>query len=186
MKRLEVSGDEGALVARHAKPNFKRLGRRMGRRMGAAAKEIQAFELETILALQEGGTVEVQGEALSADDIVIVRTARPGFVLATEGELTVALDTRITPELRSEGIARELVNRINGLRKTLEFELTDRVRVRFGTASDEVAAAIEAQGAFVAQEVLALSIERSADTGAGQQVDVEGAPVWLEVERVVG
>jgi len=186
VKRLEVSGDEGALVARHAKPNFKRLGRRMGRRMGAAAKEIQAFELETILALQEGGTVEVQGEALSADDIVIVRTARPGFVLATEGELTVALDTRITPELRSEGIARELVNRINGLRKTLEFELTDRVRVRFGTASDEVAAAIEAQGAFVAQEVLALSIERSADTGAGQQVDVEGAPVWLEVERVVG
>ena len=184
VKTLEVSGDEGALVERSAKPNFQRLGRRLGRRMGVAQAQIRAFDLETILALQGGGTVEVEGEALTGEDILIERTPRPGFLLATEGELTVALDTRITPELKREGIARELVNRLNGLRKTLDFELTDRVRLSYCTESAELHAAVESERAFISGEVLATAVQRVDSLVDGAAVDVEGETIWLQLERV--
>ncbi len=184
VKTLEVSGDEGALVARFAKPNFKTLGRRMGPRMRAAAEIIQGFDLATIVALQEGGTVDVLGESLSAEDVLITREPRAGYVLATEGELTVALDSRLDEALLQEGYARELVARINALRKAADFEVSDRIRLRFEALCPELAQTFATLGPYVAQEVLASEFGAASLSPTDELLDLDGLQARVSIEKI--
>ncbi len=117
VKQLLVSGDDTALVDLGAKPNLKLLGKRLGPKLKAVSTALQGLgqaELRTFLA---GGSLLVEGETLGPDDVLLVRAPKPGLVVASEGALTVALDTAVSEALKLEGLAREIVNRVQIARK---------------------------------------------------------------------
>ena len=181
--RVEVHEDESDLVVLSAKADFKRLGPRLGKETAAVAGEIAALEHSSIAALLEGGELVIRDTTLSADDIVVSRTPHEGTVVATEGTITVALDTTLTYELRSEGVARELVNRIQLLRRSDGLDVADRIALRWTSDSGPIVAAFEQFGDFIAGEVLALSIERD-DTVAANTTDIDGVTVALKITAV--
>ncbi len=131
VKELDLIDAEEAshLIVKQIKPNFKTLGSRLGKDMKMVAGEIQNFTSEQISALEKEGTATISGYEISLDDVEISTKDIPGWTVASEGKLTVALDLTITDELKSEGIAREFINRIQNLRKEKDFDLTDRISV---------------------------------------------------------
>ena len=181
--RVEVHEDESDLVALSAKADFKRLGPRLGKETGAVAGEIAALDHASIAALLEGGELVIRGTRLNADDIVVNRTPHEGTVVATEGTITVALDTNLTDELRTEGVARELVNRIQLLRRSNGLDVTDRIELRWASDSEPIVTAFQQFGDFIAGEVLALAIERNTTVAAGT-TDIDGLEVGLDITAV--
>ncbi|HET7321815.1 MAG TPA: isoleucine--tRNA ligase, partial [Longimicrobiaceae bacterium] len=150
------------LVDFRAKPNFKQLGARLGKRTPKVAEAIRALPTETLSAYRRGDSVsvEVEGERveLMPGDLEIAQEARGDLVVEAEGRYTVALDATITPELRAEGLARELVNRVQRLRKETDFEVADRIRLAIA-GGEEVTEAASAHRDFIAGETLALQVE---------------------------
>ena len=181
--RVEVHEDESDLVVLSAKADFKRLGPRLGKETGAVAGEIAALDHTSIAALLEGGELVIRDTTLNADDIVVNRTPHEGTVVATEGTITVALDTTLTDELRTEGVARELVNRIQLLRRSDGLDVTDRIALRWASDSEPIVTAFQQFGDFIAGEVLALAIKRNTTVAAGS-TDIDGLEVGLDITAV--
>ena len=133
VKQFEYVHDASGVIKKKIKPNFKTLGRRLGPNMKAAVQVISGLGQEDISKIEKSNAYElVVGEEtynLTLEDFEIVSEDIPGWQVASDGELTVALDTTLTDELRHEGIARELVNRIQNLRKSSDFEVTDRIAI---------------------------------------------------------
>ena len=129
VKEVILSSDDSGLVELSAKANFKTLGKRLGGRMKVVAAAVQALGQEELRRFAAEGRVEVEGEALGVDDVLLVRSPRPGLVVASEGGLTVALDTTQTEALRRERLARELVSRIQSLRKEADLDVSQRIRL---------------------------------------------------------
>ncbi len=129
VKALDLRADDGALVTLAAKANFKALGRRLGPRMKAVAAAVAALDEATIRRYVQDGTLEVAGETLGAGDILVTRTPQPGQVAESDGDLTVALHTEIDDTLRREGLAREIINRVQNLRKQADLDVSDRVEL---------------------------------------------------------
>ncbi len=153
-----------------AKPNFPRLGKRAGKDMKALAAQIAGLDRETLFSLQGGAkaTVRVEDRAyeLDGEDVVLETLSVEGLEAASDGVVTIGLVTEITPELAREGLARELLNRIQNQRRDSGLEVSDRVRVRV-TGDAELRAVVEEHGAWIAEEVLAPDgIEWSAEAGA--------------------
>ncbi|MBQ9474278.1 MAG: isoleucine--tRNA ligase [Bacteroidales bacterium] len=132
VKEVELIGSDNNLLVKNIKPNFKTLGPRYGKIMKAIAVSVAALTQEQISSLEAGNdcqlTVEGQSVTLTPDDVTIATQDIAGWVVANEGTVTVALDINITPELRDEGMAREIVNRIQNIRKE-SFDVTDRIKV---------------------------------------------------------
>ena len=128
-------------------------------------------------------TVGAEEVGITLGDVVIATEDIPGWKVATDGELTVALDVTITEELAREGLARELVNRIQNLRKEQGFEVTDRIRVRL-QGSDKVEAAATAYRDYISEEVLADSLVLDGDVAGGALELPDGETVTLAVGRV--
>ena len=146
-----------------AKPNLKKLGPKLGKRMKDFMPLINNLSSKDIAKLRKGETLTLSaadGSTLDLveDDILVQRQEKQGMSVANEGDITVALDTQLTPALIQEGWAREIVSQLQSLRKESGLEVVDRITVRY-QAPAEIAAAIEAQKAYIANEVLALSIE---------------------------
>ncbi|HVS11620.1 MAG TPA: class I tRNA ligase family protein, partial [Planctomycetota bacterium] len=161
VKRLgSLGADDGRLVRLSAKANFRTLGRRLGPRMKAAAAAIAALPAEALARLRAGETVaiEVEGERveLAPEDVLVAVESRADFPVETDGRFVVWLDTDLDEELLSEGLAREVVTRVNALRKESGLAVEERVRLRFHTASDEVRAALERHASLIAAETLAV------------------------------
>ena len=208
VKVLETAGGDSGLVSKSARPVFKALGRRMGKKMGAAKAAIGAMTPEAIAEYERDGTVTlaVAGEPteFGAGDIEILSEGVEGRPVRQEATgdrvVTVALDTALTDDLRAEGLAREVVNRVQALRKEAGYEVTDRIEVAYAAPAD-VQAALERHGASVAAETLALSVAPLASgaasgdaSGAGAnadpapfdattQTDLGSGPVTLSVRR---
>lgn len=167
--------DEGFLKKR-IKPNFKTLGKRLGKNMKAAAQAIGQFGQEDIAALERSGsyTLVVGDEQfeLGLEDFEITTEDIPGWKVASDGSLTVALDLTITEALAAEGMARELVNRIQNIRKGKDFDVTDRINV---TISEDpaIGKAVESFGDYIKGEVLANELSVAAANG-GESVDLPG------------
>jgi isoleucyl-tRNA synthetase len=176
---VEVHGDEAGLVDLTAKPNFKALGPRFGKDMRGVADAIDDLDHATIAAMLDGTPEGLTGHGLTADDIVVSRNARTGTVVATEGSLSVALDTRIDDALRVEGVARELVNRIQAARRDAGFDVTDRIHVAWSSPDPIVAEAFDRHGVLIAGEVLADRIERRDEVA--DPSDIDGASVAVAV-----
>ena len=183
VKSVEFTNDESELVKRSCKANFKALGSRLGKDMKAAAgiiEKLSSAEIGDILAgkpfVIEIGDKKVD---ITADDLVIKREEKPGMVAASESGVTIALATELTPELAAEGLARELVSKIQNMRKECAFDVTDRINVTY-SCSDSSAAQLEQFADHIKSEVLANSFVRgSADT----EFDVNGVTVAVSITR---
>ncbi|GMR01986.1 MAG: isoleucine--tRNA ligase [Acidimicrobiia bacterium] len=173
---VEVHADEAGLVDLHAKANFKELGPRYGKNMKMVAAAIAGLDHDSIAGLLDGDEVAVDGFTLTSDDIVVTRVPRPGTVVATDGSISVALDTTLTEALRVEGIAREIVNRLQGLRRKLDLDVTDRINVVWSSPDDAIAKVFEQYAGLISGEVLADSL-----TGRD---DAEGVP--FEIDGLTG
>ena len=186
VKKVEIFGDEESLVHLSAKANFKSLGSRLGPKMKAFAAEISRLSSHVISSIMAGTPYELKLEdgttcLLGPADIVVNRTERPGFCVAADDSLTIALDTELNDELLAEGYARELVSRIQNLRKEMNLQVSDRIRVRV-TAAQDLLDALESGREHVCSETLAdeLVFVPAAD-GATPDGDLNGNPCGVEV-----
>ena len=166
VKDLEFVTDTSGILTKKIKPNFKTLGKVYGARMKEIAAAFGSLDQATITAIQ---TAETAGEAytlalpggdvvLNPGDYQISSEDMPGWLVASEGALTIALDVELTDDLRREGVARELVNRIQNLRKTAGFEVTDRIDTVVYADAPEIAPALAAFGEWIGSQTLSRSV----------------------------
>ncbi len=160
VKELQlINAEEAAdLIVKQIKPNFKALGPKLGKDMKTVAGEISAFTNEQIAQLEKDGKIDVSGYEITTDDVEIFTKDIPGWTVASEGKLTVALDLTITDELKSEGIAREFINRIQNLRKDKDFDLTDHISIQL-EAGNPFRKEFENNEKYIVSEVLSDKIE---------------------------
>jgi len=180
VKQIEYVTDASGLLKKAAKANFKTLGARLGKHMKEAATRIAHFSQADINTLEKSGAIDITIEnatyTLTPEDVIITAEDLPGWKTATDGTLTVALDVMLTPELHAEGIARDLVNRIQNLRKDLGLNVTDRVRVEIEN-HPAVLPAVEKFRDYIQNEVLATEVALHSADG--------GTPVVLEDDVLV-
>jgi isoleucyl-tRNA synthetase len=161
VKELEILEEGNGVLVKSIKPNFKTIGPKYGKQMKAIAALVNAMTADDIAAVEAnaGWKGEVDGVEISLDlaDFDIVAQDIPGWLVATEGGLTVALDITISEDLKAEGIARELINRVQNLRKDSGLEVTDRILLRVDS-NELIQQAISANKSYVCNEVLANEI----------------------------
>jgi len=162
IKEIEVLEDASDILVKQIKPNFKVLGPRFGKDMKAVAQTVNNFTADDIKKIEQNGIldVEVNGKNITLErtDVEITSQDIEGWLVANEGALTVALDVTISDDLRREGIARELINRIQNLRKDSGFEVTDRIDVML-QKDEQVIKAVDANMTYIKSETLTNKLE---------------------------
>ncbi|MGA7281498.1 MAG: isoleucine--tRNA ligase [Acidimicrobiia bacterium] len=182
VKSVETSDDEESFVVLSAKANFRRLGPMLGDRMREVAAAIADLESAQIRKVTSGETILVAGVDLTEDDLTIERTPRAETLVETSDDMAVVIDTHISPELELEGMARELVSRIQRLRRDANLDVTDRIGLYWQSSDDLVRKAIDSHGEEIANEVLAV-FTRDVDDAPIEVFDVDGRAVGLAIER---
>jgi len=161
VKELRLLEEGSGVIVKSIKANFKTIGPKYGKQMKAIAELVKGFTTEDIATIEKnaGWNGMIDGENIQLDlaDFEILAQDIPGWLVSTEGDLTVALDVTISEELRAEGIARELINRVQNLRKESDFEVTDKIALTV-ECSPEIQKAIAENQAYVCNEVLATEI----------------------------
>jgi isoleucyl-tRNA synthetase len=182
LKEVVLSDNEDSFVSISAKPNYKKLGKLLGPRMKEAAQHIEKLSHETIRQLEAGATVTILDREIGFDDIEIRRTQHEGVDVETQGDITIGLNTEITESLRDEGHAREMVNRIQNIRKSADFNVTDRIIVAC-KCDDMLRTALQKHSDYICSETLATSLDWQLppEAASPQQVDINGmeAQVWV-------
>ena len=185
---VAVTADVGTLATLQARANFKALGRRLGKKMKPVAQAIAAADGATIARWRAGEQVEVEGELIGPGDVQIVQQASGEGALASDGDVTVLLDATVTEALRREGLAREVISKVQQLRKDSGFEVEDRITLELDADDDALRASLQAHAALISDEVLAAGGARIAvlDGQAGDVavVDIVGTPLRCRVARV--
>jgi isoleucyl-tRNA synthetase len=175
IKEVEYLVDSEGFIKKKLKPNFKSLGAKLGAHMKAAANLITNFTQDQILELERNQSIQITINneliTINLQDVEIIIDDIPGWSIASKGSLTVALDLTLTPELEMEGIARELVNRIQKIRKDSNFELTDRINVKI-KADEKINAAINQYNDYICAEILSDDIETVTDLQEGIAIEV--------------
>ncbi|HEU4553114.1 MAG TPA: isoleucine--tRNA ligase [Chitinophaga sp.] len=175
VKGIDYLTETEGFIKKKIKPNYKALGSKMGAKMKAVAGAINAFTDADIATLEREGAYNllIDGEPLSLQlsDVEIISEDIPGWTVANKGALTVALDITITPQLQDEGHARELVNRIQKIRKDSGFELTDRIMVKVA-AAETLKSAIIHYNDYICTEILADSLELVPQLQDGTEIEV--------------
>ncbi len=171
VKELKIVGNDENIIVKSAKPDFKKLGPKHGKNMKAVAEAIKSLDSKAVATLEGQGYIDlnINGAEIHVDacDVDIVSEDIPGWLVANNGQVTIALDVTVTPELKREGIAREIVNRVQNIRKQSGFEVTDRICLVFSPcdATDE---AIREYSSYISRQVLANSLE-IAPVAAGEE-----------------
>ncbi len=188
VKELRITPPGRSELVKRIKADFKKLGPRFGKIMKDLSKAISTMSQEDIAHLENEGSFtfsNLQGEpVITLDDVEIIPEDVPGWIVANEGNVTVALDITLTPELKAEGMARELVNRIQNLRKAMGLEITDRINVIL-SRTPETEQALTSFRNYIATQVLADSLELSytlADNAT--DLDIDGLIVKALVNKV--
>ena len=178
---------EGQMLEKKVKCNFRVMGKKFGKLMKAVNEVVTAISQDQIAELEKNGTltVVVEGESclIERNDVEIISEDMPGWSVANEGALTVALDITITDELRNEGVAREIVKRVQAFRKESGFEITDRIRIvveQLPVAEKAIADFCE----FIAGQVLAESITLAANVESETEFDLDGTNVKFLINKV--
>ena len=185
VKEIEFLAADNDLLVKKIKPNFKTLGPRYGKVMKALGAAIMAFDQKQINALEADGRCVVSVDGTDCEvftsDVEIATQDIPGWVVANDGSLTVALDIQLTPELIDEGIARELVNRIQNIRKE-QFDVTDRIVIVL--QNSEWNAAIERHRDYVCAETLCTSLSFASDVADGQPIEIiDGKGTVISIKK---
>jgi isoleucyl-tRNA synthetase len=182
VKNLEYIHDTEGVLVKKIKPDFKALGPKFGKKMKAIAAVISTFGQPEILSLERKGscmiTVENEEVALSLEDVEILSEDIPGWQVAVQGTLTVALDITLTDDLKEEGIARELINRIQNMRKDKGFDVTDKISVQIKN-HEKIIAAVNKNLNYICTETLATSLSLV------EQMDNPTEAVEVEVDETI-
>jgi isoleucyl-tRNA synthetase len=158
VKAIEWVADASALVQVSVKANFKVLGRKLGKRMKPVANAIAGVTEAEIQSLLDGETLILEGESIALEHVIVVQEATGEGAVETSGGITVELDTRVSEELKLEGLARELVSKVQAARKEAGLAVEDRIVLSLKTDSVDLQSAISAHKEMIAGEVLAASI----------------------------
>ena len=193
VKEAEFISDTTGIITKKIKPNFKTLGKAYGPRMKEIAAAFGTLDQKTISEIQSAGTYTLNlasGPVLiNPDDYEISSEDMPGWLVASEGPLTIALDIEVTEELKAEGIARELVNRIQNIRKDSNFDVTDRVDVVIyadGEDFEQIESSLKVNGEYLASQTLSRSVRLERIAGAPQnavEVEWNEVPIRISVSR---
>ena len=188
VKDMKFVDNTAGILVKRIKPDFKKLGPRYGKIMKALAAAIQQMSQDDINAFEKAGTftlqVDGQEAVLEKADVEIISEDIPGWLVANEGRLTVALDITVTDELKKEGLARELVNRIQNLRKSSGFEITDKVNITLASSA-EMDGAVEAYQEYIKSQVLANNLVVTAEPiSDATSLDFEDFTLAVKVEKI--
>ena len=190
VKELEYITDTAGVLVKKIKPDFKKLGPRYGKLMKQLAAAVTSITQQQITTLEKEGllTIQVEGQPvdLLVDDVEILSEDIPGWQVASMGSLTVALDITLTPELLQEGLAREVINRIQNLRKDKGFEVTDKIIVKLQSHTD-LDEAVHRYISYICSETLAQSFEVVAEIEETQKVLIEitdQISTFIEIKRI--
>ena len=185
VKTVEFVHDDSGILKKKIKPNFKTLGPKFGPKMKEVAAAISAMDEAQIKDIEQKTIVTLQAASGAIDialtDVEIIAEDVPGWLVASEGGLTVALDITVTDELRLEGIARDFVNRVQNLRKDSGFEVTDKIRITLQNNDNLLASAVTANKDYICQEVQALDLNLVTDLN-GEATDIEMDEFLLKVK----
>lgn len=181
VKTLTYDQSEEQYILLSAKPNLPVLGKRLGKKMGAFIGALKNLSTEQLALLEDGGTLDIQGEAITGDDLLILREAKPGTEALSNRLITIEIDGKLTPELIAEGLAREVVNRIQRTRKEQGFNVEDRIQCRYH-ADSELAEAIKQHRAHIMSETLCELME----PGEKSELcfDIDGHQLSLAIEKI--
>lgn len=182
IKTVETSEAESAFCSLVVKPNYATLKLRAAAKLKEIAQGLAKWGFDEVARIESGNTVELCQEAISRDDLLLQRIPLKGMVVASDGDVTVVLDTTLTPELTREGLAREFNSVLQQARKAAQLEVTDRVRVRYDSSDPDVIAALETHHKDVAEEVLAVEFLR--DSSASIADELNGKPIRYLLEKV--
>ena len=188
VKEIEYITDTAGILVKKIKPNFKTLGPKYGKYVKQISALVAEMNQNDIYNFEKQGTysLEVGTETLelTLEDVEILSEDIPGWLVANEGRLTVALDINITKELREEGIARELINRIQNLRKESDFNVTDKINLYIGKHK-EINEAVENFKAYIASQVLAenVTLIDKAEDGA-QPIEIDDIQTFIKIQKM--
>ena len=186
VKEIELLDDASDILVKQIKPNFKALGPRFGKDMKAIANAVINFTAEDINKIEQKGSLEVgingKNIILEREDVEITSQDIEGWLVANEGALTVALDVTISDDLRQEGIARELVNRIQNLRKDSGFEVTDRIDVTL-QKDEHIVNAVDANMSYIKSETLTTELEIIDNLNDGIEIAFDDVNTKLFIKK---
>ena len=184
VKELTFADSDSGLVTKRIKPNFKALGPKFGKQMKSVAAYLSELDQDQIHTLEKQGEIlyPETGAMISLQDVEVISEDIPGWLVLNEGSVTAALDITLTDDLRREGMARELVNRIQNIRKEQDFSVSDKVRIRI-SETPEIANTLEEFGEYIKVQVQALSIETEKGLSEGSDQDLDGTSVKIYVAK---
>ncbi|WP_374951817.1 isoleucine--tRNA ligase [Mucilaginibacter sp.] len=184
IKGIEYITDTAGFIKKKIKPNFKALGAKVGKDMKVVAEEIGKLTQDDIAKLENEGSLQLltTHHSLLTSDVEIIAEDVPGWQVANLGKLTVALDVTLTNELKQEGISRELINRIQNLRKAKEFEVTDRITVRVSD-HEYIAEAVKNNLSYICAEILADTLILDNQLVNGDKVEIDGNEIIIAISK---
>ena len=187
VKRIEFIDESSPIVRKTATANFRIIGPKFGKLVNAVAKRIKEMSSSEVIHLDQTGTfsTEINGSpvTISREDVSIAAQSIEGWLVESAEGLTVALDTKLTPELINEGLAREFVNRVQNMRKDAGLSVTDRIRIYF-ESSNRLSEAVTRMSDYIKSETLATQMYTGRDSAAHwQQWEIDGEPCGIGISK---
>ncbi len=186
VKEIEYVDDASGILVKKIKPNFRKLGQEHGPKMKEISQIINGFGKEEIRKIEADNSfpISVGGEsiALTLEDVEITSEDIPGWMVASEGGLTVALDISLTDELKREGLSRDVVNRVQNLRKDQGMEVTDKIKVVYSSPNTEMEKAVVDFAEYIKEETQALELENGSNDGT--ELDIDGIALTIKIEVI--
>ena len=181
VKSIEYIDDTSGLLVKKVKPNFARLGKQYGPKVKDVSAVINSFSKDDISGLEKTGKVSKDGFELTIDDVIIQSEDIPGWKVAAENGLTVALDVQVTEELRREGIARDFVNRVQNLRKDLGLAVLDKINIEVERDGEALTSALTSFRDYISAETQALSLELKDKVSGAEEIDMDDFMLRIKI-----
>lgn len=184
VKHIEYITDTSGIISKKIKPNFKALGPKVGKDMKQVAEALVSLSQQDISSFETEGQIEIPGTEyiIAVEDVEILAEDVPGWQVASLGKLTVALDITITEELKQEGISRELINRIQNMRKDQGFEVTDKIKVQVKD-HPYISEALKNNLSYICAEILADSLELVNELSEGETVSIDDTNLTILIYK---
>lgn len=190
VKELLIVDSDNSLLVKRVKPDFKKLGKKLGKDMKAAAAALAEMDTKAINAMEAVGYIDIPLNAdntvrIDIQDVEVISEDIPGWLVANEGTVTVALDITVTDQLRREGVARDIINRIQNIRKSRNYDITDRINITF-QESPEVLDTLADFSEYIGSQVLANAItvaKQIPDDENAETLDIDGLTVKLAIQQ---
>jgi len=187
VKSLSFVENTAGILVKRIKPDFKKLGPKCGKQMKQVAAIFKEMRQDEIAAFenQSGCKINIDGQIIDVEisDVEILSEDIPGWLVANDGRLTVALDITITDELREEGLARELVNRIQNIRKANGYEITDKIKIVI-SYHEEISATLSKWKSYIMTQTLAESLELAETVEDGVSLDLDNMDCMMNVKKI--